>query len=53
MVGNRVEVTYARSDLLERRRVPKEQWAEVLKGIRKPAADDPGTPGLAPPFHGD
>ena len=36
VVRNKVEATYARSDLFERRRRLMEQWAEVLRESRKP-----------------
>ena len=41
LVQNKVEAAYARSDLLERRRVLMEQWAGFLGASRQPAAEDP------------
>ena len=38
LVQNKVEAAYARSDLLERRRVLMEQWAGFLGANRKAAA---------------
>ena len=40
IVGNKVEATYARSDLFARRRRLMDEWAAYLAGARR-AADSP------------
>ena len=53
VVRDRVEAAYARSDLFERRRMLKDEWARYLAVSRKPAAADPQTSGSAPPSRRD
>jgi hypothetical protein len=53
VVRDRVEAAYARSDLFERRRTLKDEWARYLAVSRKPAAADPQTSGSAPPSRRD